>query len=345
MMDDSRRRRRSSHNKFSEEKELELRLGPPGEEEEEDEEKDEDYWSHHNENKRERNSDESDQSPLSLGYFSSQRIYNYHQDQATKAKASSFLQNMSMVGKESKDAISSSQPCRSEVIEFHNGAVCAEKKALSSPSSANTAAPNSSQKRSAAGPVVGWPPIRSFRKNNASGSTFSKPPLGSHHNHHHHLNLNVEDKAANNTTNKEHVNNISGPPNKGMFVKINMDGIPIGRKVDINAYGSYDKLSSVVDHLFRDLLSAQRRDSCGGGSIKKQNQEEEKTMITTGVLDGSGEYTLIYEDNEGDKMLLGDVPCMFVSTVKRLRVLKKSDLAALSLGGKQGHIHHSKNEG
>ncbi|MED6158615.1 hypothetical protein PIB30_034347 [Stylosanthes scabra] len=324
MMDESGRMgRRRSHHKFSEERELELRLGPPGEEKEEEE----DCWSHHhNENKRERNSHESDQSPLSLGYFSAQRIYNF------QPKASSFLQNMSMVGKESKDAISS-QPCRSEVMEFHNGAVCAEKKALSSPSSANTAASNnSSQKRSAAGPVVGWPPIRSFRKNNASGSTSnSKPPLGSHHHnqhkhHHHHLNLNVEDKVAN-TTNKEHVNNISGSPNKGMFVKINMDGIPIGRKVDINAYDSYDKLSSVVDHLFRDLLSVQ----------KQKQEEEEKTMI----LDGSGEYTLIYEDNDGDKMLVGDVPWhMFASTVKRLRVLKKSDLAALSLGGKQGHINH-----
>ncbi|MED6193583.1 hypothetical protein PIB30_020891 [Stylosanthes scabra] len=340
MMDESRRRmggRRRSHHKFSEERELELRLGPPGEEQEQQEEQEEDCWSHqHNENKGERNSDDSDQSPLSLGYFSAQRIYNF------QPKASSFLQNMSMVGKESKDA-TSSQPCRSEVMEFHNGAVCAEKKPLSSPSSANTAAPNnSSQKRSAAGPVVGWPPIRSFRKNNASGST-SKPPLGSHHHnqqqhHHHHLNLNnVEDKVAN-TTNKELVNNISGTPNKGMFIKINMDGIPIGRKVDINAYDSYDKLSSVVDHLFRDLLSAQRRNSCGAGTVQKQKQEEEeKTMI----LDGSGEYTLIYEDNEGDKMLVGDVPWhMFVSTVKRLRVLKKSDLAALSLGGKQGHINH-----
>jgi auxin-responsive protein IAA len=27
-----------------------------------------------------------------------------------------------------------------------------------------------------------------------------------------------------------------------------------------------------------------------------------------GSLIGSGEYTLVYEDNEGDKMLVGDVP-------------------------------------
>lgn len=35
-------------------------------------------------------------------------------------------------------------------------------------------------------------------------------------------------------------------------------------------------------------------------------QEEEKAIA--GVLGGSGEYTLVYEDHEGDRMLVGDVP-------------------------------------
>ena len=30
--------------------------------------------------------------------------------------------------------------------------------------------------------------------------------------------------------------------------------------------------------------------------------------VITGVLNGSGEYTLVYEDEEGDQMLVGDVP-------------------------------------
>ena len=33
---------------------------------------------------------------------------------------------------------------------------------------------------------------------------------------------------------------------------------------------------------------------------------EEKPIIR--LLDGKGEFTLTYEDNEGDKMLVGDVP-------------------------------------
>lgn len=42
---------------------------------------------------------------------------------------------------------------------------------------------------------------------------------------------------------------------KGLFVKINMDGVPIGRKVDLKACDSYEKLASVVDQLFRGLLA------------------------------------------------------------------------------------------
>jgi len=34
-----------------------------------------------------------------------------------------------------------------------------------------------------------------------------------------------------------------------------MDGVPIGRKVDLNAYDSYEKLASGVDELFRGLLA------------------------------------------------------------------------------------------
>nr|KYP54136.1 Auxin-responsive protein IAA26 [Cajanus cajan] len=273
------------NHKSSEERKLELRLGPPGEESPNESIK---------KCNRERN-----ESSLTLGYFSTQKISSsdkpgpggamlpsawpstsYHQHQP-KAKAS-FLQlqscpkNMIVMGKDVP------QLC------------CVENKTFS-PSSANTAV----SKRTASGPVVGWPPIRSFRKNIASGST-SKLPSGSHQ--HQHV---VKDKVAGKNS------------GKGLFVKINMDGVPIGRKVDINAYDSYEKLSSAVDELFRGLLVelnlshvgssscySGQRDSCAGGN---QNKEEEK-KANTGLLVGSGEYTLVYEDNEGDRMLVGDVP-------------------------------------
>ncbi|KAM7255727.1 hypothetical protein ACFE04_008625 [Oxalis oulophora] len=187
-----------------------------------------------------------------------------------------------------------------------------------------TAVPSSniSQKRTAPAPVVGWPPIRSFRKNLATSSSSSKLP-------------NPESQNGISSSNDK-IPNDKNPfetvPKKSMLVKINMDGVPIGRKVDLNVYGSYGKLATAVDELFRDLLAAQR-DSSAGGIMK--TVEDEKAI--TGVLDGSGEYTLVYEDNEGDRMLVGDVPWqMFALTVKRLRVLKSCDVSALNLGnGKQ----------
>ncbi|KAK9273585.1 hypothetical protein L1049_018395 [Liquidambar formosana] len=205
----------------------------------------------------------------------------------------------------------SSNPCSStRVAELQYQ----DKKACSTPSktpvSANTAAPNSSHKRVAPAPVVGWPPIRSFRKNLAYGSSL-KPASESP--------TDIPKEVVKGGESKSFEN--------GWFVKINMDGVPIGRKVDLNAYESYEKLSSAVDELFRGLLAAQRDSSDQGGG---ENEMDEKMI--TGLLDGSGEYTLVYEDNEGDRMLVGDVPWhMFVSTVKRLRVLKKSELSALCI--------------
>ncbi|KAK8938969.1 Auxin-responsive protein IAA7 [Platanthera zijinensis] len=150
-------------------------------------------------------------------------------------------------------------------------------------------------------PVVGWPPIRSSRKNLASSS---KPAVES------------KPESSEREGKRER---------KGFFVKINMEGIPIGRKIDLLAYDCYEKLSSAVDELFRDLLAVQMNPL----TACKKNADE--PQLITGLLDGSGEYTLVYEDDEGDKMLVGDVPWdMFVSTAKRLRVLKTSDLSSSS---------------
>lgn len=102
--------------------------------------------------------------------------------------------------------------------------------------------------RTAPGPVVGWPPIRSFRKNIASSSNTSSKTL------HEVITDKVSGKKPAVVDNNN--NNVGvGGGNKGLFVKINMDGVPIGRKVDLNAYDSYEKLSSAVDELFRGLLA------------------------------------------------------------------------------------------
>ena len=50
---------------------------------------------------------------------------------------------------------------------------------------------------------------------------------------------------------------------KGLFVKINMDGVPIGRKVELKEHGSYADLSAAVDKLFRGLLAGKYHCSHG----------------------------------------------------------------------------------
>ncbi|OAY53082.1 auxin-responsive protein IAA18 isoform X2 [Manihot esculenta] len=304
----------------SEEKKLELRLGPPGEE-----------WFFGENASKDAKNRERDESPFSLGYFSNgnQQIHKFsspenlqpgsvwfNQQLSQQAKATaSFLQfpSKTVTTPQGLPAMAkeSSQPCCTKVaVDLQQSA---EKKAFSQPAPANTAVLNSSQKRTAPGPVVGWPPIRSFRKNLAS-SSFLKPAIDSQ-------NESPNKKVAS----EKPVETCK----KGMFVKINMDGVPIGRKVDLKAYDSYEKLSTAVDELFRGLLAAQRDSSAAGGIMNEQDEEK----AITGVLDGSGEYTLVYEDNEGDRMLVGDVPWhMFLSTVKRLRVLKSSEVSELSLG-------------
>uniref|UniRef100_A0A0D3G419 Auxin-responsive protein n=1 Tax=Oryza barthii TaxID=65489 RepID=A0A0D3G419_9ORYZ len=112
-----------------------------------------------------------------------------------------------------------------------------------------------------AAPVVGWPPVRSFRRNLASSSSSSSR----------------------------------------------------------RAKTAARRRASQRDPT---MATAAAGESCTG----------EKEAIA-GLLDGgSGEYTLVYEDDEGDQMLVGDVPWnMFIAAARRLRVLRSSDLNASTI--------------
>ncbi|KAJ9555861.1 hypothetical protein OSB04_010475 [Centaurea solstitialis] len=161
-----------------------------------------------------------------------------------------------------------------------------------------------SQKRVAASAVVGWPPVRTSRKNIMTSSNNST-------------------KVEKVPTNGSGLKKSSCDHENSLYVKINMDGVAIGRKVDLKAYDNYQRLSSAVDDLFRGLLAAQ-------GDIFSDTAKTQ-IDVTTGLLDGNGKYTLVYEDNEGDRILVGDVPWdMFISSAKRLRVLKTSELSRYS---------------
>ncbi|KAE8660088.1 Auxin-responsive protein IAA10 [Hibiscus syriacus] len=104
--------------------------------------------------------------------------------------------------------------------------------------------------------------------------------------------------------------------NQAKHKEVNMDGIPIGRKVDLNAHSSYECLAQALEDMF----------------LRSDNSvDKEPLTMAAKLLDGSSEFVLTYEDKEGDWMLVGDVPWrMFVSSIRRLRIMRTSQANGLA---------------
>ncbi|GKD70157.1 auxin-responsive protein IAA13 isoform X2 [Tanacetum coccineum] len=72
-------------------------------------------------------------------------------------------------------------------------------------------------------------------------------------------------------------------------VKVTMDGISLGRKVDLRAHDSYETMTQTLDDKLRDIgLNAER-------------------VGSSYLLSGKDEYVPTYKDHEGDLMFAGDV--------------------------------------
>jgi auxin-responsive protein IAA len=147
--------------------------------------------------------------------------------------------------------------------------------------------------------VVGWPPVRSFRKNIMSVQ--SEKGAGS----------------------KDADGDKSSPAAGGgaAFVKVSLDGAPYLRKVDLKMYKSYQELSKALEKMFSSFTIG----SCGSQGMNGMNESK-----LVDLLNGS-EYVPTYEDKDGDWMLVGDVPWeMFVESCKRLRIMKGSEAIGLA---------------
>ncbi|KAJ8425653.1 hypothetical protein Cgig2_015321 [Carnegiea gigantea] len=141
--------------------------------------------------------------------------------------------------------------------------------------------------------VVGWPPVRSYRKNV----------------------LAVQKSAGGSEDETEKSGGAT-------LVKVSMDGAPYLRKVDLKLYGSYQDLSDALGKMFSSFTLGNYG---AQGMIDFMN--ESKLM---GLLNGS-DYVPTYEDKDGDWMLVGDVPWgMFVESCKRLRIMKGKEAAGLA---------------
>jgi auxin-responsive protein IAA len=141
----------------------------------------------------------------------------------------------------------------------------------------------------AASAVVGWPPVRAFRKNLSSAA---KP-------------ADAADDAL--LSSKEKMGSEDGGGGErrpGMFVKVHLEGCAVGRKVDLQAHLGYGSLSRALRSMF--LLPPGGQWRIPASADKDKDNEEQKVETTTTKKKTS--YILLYEDNEGDRMLVGDVP-------------------------------------
>ncbi|XP_065881267.1 auxin-responsive protein IAA32-like isoform X3 [Euphorbia lathyris] len=87
------------------------------------------------------------------------------------------------------------------------------------------------------------------------------------------------------------------------YVKVNMDGVVVGRKIYILNYGDYSTLALQLEHMFG-------RQSCGSGLR---------------LFHPGSEFCLLYKDREDNWRSVGDVPWKeFVECVKRLRIARRN---------------------
>ncbi|KAI5077465.1 hypothetical protein GOP47_0007289 [Adiantum capillus-veneris] len=155
-------------------------------------------------------------------------------------------------------------------------------------------------------PVVGWPPVRSFRKNTLQAAQVSNRVSADD------LPKSMGGPSSSNSVDVSE--KMNGGSNKNVFfVKAKLDGVRICRKVDLKAYASYDGLKGALQDMFQGFVS-----------------DNAKLDLLTGK-----NYVVTHEDKDGDCLLVGDVPWhMFLeSSVKSLRIMKAMDATGIGEKG------------
>ncbi|KAJ4722690.1 Auxin-responsive protein, partial [Melia azedarach] len=98
-----------------------------------------------------------------------------------------------------------------------------------------------------------------------------------------------------------------GHGHASLFVKVYMEGVPIGRKLDLLALDGYSALMTTLRHMFRATILCPAESDERVHSINSQKHC----------------HLLTYQDKEGDWMMVGDVPWdVFLTTVKRLKITR-----------------------
>lgn len=92
-----------------------------------------------------------------------------------------------------------------------------------------------------------------------------------------------------------------------LLVKVYMEGVAIGRKLDLLLLDGYDSLLAKLRHMFKASITF-------ADAMEEYHQR---------VPHEKPAHVLTYEDRDGDWMMVGDVPWeLFLGSVKKLRICK-----------------------
>uniref|UniRef100_A0A0A9F3U4 Auxin-responsive protein n=1 Tax=Arundo donax TaxID=35708 RepID=A0A0A9F3U4_ARUDO len=85
-----------------------------------------------------------------------------------------------------------------------------------------------------------------------------------------------------------------------------MEGVPIGRKLDLLLLDGYDCLLTKLCHMFKTSITY--------ADVMEYHQLVPRQKAA---------HVLTYEDQDGDWMMVGDVPWeLFLTSVKKLRIAR-----------------------
>lgn len=155
--------------------------------------------------------------------------------------------------------------------------------------------------------AVGWPPVHTSRRNLVTTTQAPKPDLD----------LKQPDdgpkeaKTATTGDEKKVAAALTAEPRQrpaNMFAKVHMDGCLIGRKINLRAHRSYDSLSRALTKMTMNFFCPADYPCSDSGTEECANRDD---------------FIFLYEDFEGDRMLVGDVPWeLFLASAKKLCIAR-----------------------
>ncbi|XP_062182984.1 auxin-responsive protein IAA27-like isoform X2 [Phragmites australis] len=158
--------------------------------------------------------------------------------------------------------------------------------------------------------AVGWPPVHTSRRNLVTSMLVAKPGTAVVVDGSKGMTTPMPSGGEKNVVVPTDSTLVVTRPQANMFAKVHMEGYAIGRKINLRAHSSYDSLSQVLTKMTRNFFCPA---DCSGANMG----EEE--------FSNSDKFIFLYEDFEGDRMLVGDVPWeLFLASAKKLYITRNS---------------------